>query len=186
MSKKLSKERDYFEWLCAKVPSDFGDRTYYKLLETLFEEDFTYSIDRDANRAIQGANLRKDYADDANLDEFWMAAEPCSVLEMMIALADISETRIMKDETQGDRTGRWFWDMVASMGLMGMDDVDFDEKTVRDKVHVMLDRKYRPNGKGGLFTIPDTKIDLRETEIWYQAMWYLAECLHQKPFQFEE
>jgi len=184
MSERLSKETEYFKWLCDKIPSDFGEKTYDKLLKALFKEDFTYSIDRDENRAIQGAGLRKDYANEANLDEYWMATEPCSVLEMMVALADIAETRIMKDDAQGDRTGRWFWDMIASMGLMGMNDKDFNDDLVHEKIQVMLNRKYRPNGKGGLFTIPDTKIDLRETEIWYQAMWYLAECLHQKPFQY--
>jgi len=181
----LYYDPEYFEWLCKKVPSDFGSRKYCKLLKTLYSEEFTYSMPMDENRAIQGASLRRDYADDRFLGDYYMATEPCNVLEMMIALASICEDRIMKDDDRGNRTGRWFWDMIASIGLLDMDDEHFDEQIVRDKIHTMLNRKYKSNGMGGLFTIPSTTIDLRSVDIWYQAQWYLAECLHQNPLQLK-
>ena len=33
--------------------------------------------------------------------------------------------------------------------------------------------EYQPNGKGGLFYIPDYQGDIRNLEIWYQMCWYL-------------
>jgi len=181
----LAKETGYLEWLCKKVPSDFGTRSYKKLLKKLFCEEFTYTMPMDENRAIQGASMRKEYADENCLGDYWMASEPCTVLEMMVSLADICEERIMKDDAQGNRTGRWFWDMIASIGLMDMDDECFDEGFVHRKIETMLKRKYHPDGRGGLFTIPNVRKDLRTVDIWYQAQWYLAECLHQRPLQLE-
>jgi hypothetical protein len=41
-----------------------------------------------------------------------------------------------------------------------------------------MDREYNPDGSnGGLFVLKNPRADLRETEIWYQAMWYLTEQL---------
>lgn len=42
---------------------------------------------------------------------------PCSVLEMIIALAIRLEEHIMDDPDIGNRTGQWFWDMIVSLGL---------------------------------------------------------------------
>lgn len=182
---RLQKETEYFEWLCSKVPSDFGDRTYKELLRQLYLEDFKYDCDMDQNRATQGTSLRQEYANEKVLDDYWMAEYPCSVLEMMIALAEICESRIMQDETKGNQTGRWFWDMVSNMGLMRMDDKHFDAKVAHKKIQDMLEKNYDPDGRGGLFMIPNLKMDIRKFDIWYQAMLYLSECLHQKPLQFK-
>ena len=97
---------------------------------------------------------------------------PCSVFEMMVALAQRCES-VMDDPKIGDRTGQWFWGMIASLGLNGMSDNHYDEKYVNDVVNRFLDREYEPNGKGGLFTIRNCEHDLRDVEIWYQLCWYL-------------
>ena len=101
------------------------------------------------------------------------ASESCSVLEMMIALAIRLEEHIMHDPDIGDRTAMWFWGMLDSMGLSEMDDSEFNLAYVEAVVQRFLDRDYRPDGKGGLFTIEECKYDLRKVEIWYQACWYL-------------
>ena len=67
----------------------------------------------------------------------------------------------------------WFWGMLDSMGLSEMDDSEFNLAYVEAVVQRFLDRDYRPDGKGGLFTIEECKYDLRKVEIWYQACWYL-------------
>lgn len=180
---ELAKQKDYLKWLCDKVPSDFGSRTYNKLLRYLFLHEFTYTMDMDENRAVQGASLRQEYAEEKCLDEYWMASYPCNILEMMVALARISEERTMRDEDYGNRTGKWFWDMIASIGLMDMDDVSYNDDVVQEKIDRLLKRDYGPNGQGGLFTIPSAAVDLRQVDIWYQAQWYFASCLHQKPLQ---
>ena len=63
--------------------------------------------------------------------------------------------------------------MVVSLGLGSMTDDNIDEEYVESVIERFLDRDYEPNGKGGLFTIPNCPYDLRDAEIWFQAMWYL-------------
>lgn len=94
---------------------------------------------------------------------------PCSVLEMIIALAIRLEEHIMDDPDIGNRTGQWFWDMIVSLGLGSMDDSKFDKAHAIDVIRRFLDRDYGRDGKGGLFTIEHCRYDMRDIEIWYQA-----------------
>ena len=98
---------------------------------------------------------------------------PCTILEMMVALAVRCENDYMDNANLGNRIGQWFWSMIVSLGLGSMSDVRYDEATVSRVLDRFLDRDYAPNGKGGLFTIRDCDRDLRDVEIWYQLCWYL-------------
>ena len=60
-----------------------------------------------------------------------------------------------------------------------MDDAHFDNIAVADILDRFMRREYLPSGLGGLFTISDTKHDMRDAEIWYQLMWYLNENLYE-------
>jgi hypothetical protein len=97
---------------------------------------------------------------------------PCSVLEMIAALSIRCE-HIMENQDLGNRTGQWFWDMLTNLGLISMDDTKFDRKHVGDAISRFLNREYKPNGEGGLFTVNHCGKDLRSIEIWYQACLYL-------------
>ena len=79
----------------------------------------------------------------------------------------------MDNPRKGNRTKQWFWGMINSLGLGGMDDSNFDKDYVAKVVNVFLERRYEPNGRGGLFTIRNCKDDLRDVEIWCQLCWYL-------------
>jgi hypothetical protein len=100
---------------------------------------------------------------------------PCSVLEMIIALAYRLEDQIMDDEKYGNRTAQWFWNMISSLGLALNYDDRFDLDMCEEVVDNFLNRKYRPDGFGGLFTLDNPPEDLRHVDIWTQAMWYLDE-----------
>lgn len=167
--------QEYFEWLYDLVGGVQGSRyvSYRKLLEFLHSVEFTYTISRDENRAKDGINLRYRFSlgYDGVLDI--LEGPPCSILEMMAALAIRCEETIMDDALIGDRTGQWFWNMIVSLGLGSMTDNNFDESYAEDVVKRFLERKYERNGKGGLFTVRDCKRDLRKVEIWYQLCWYL-------------
>jgi len=169
----------YFDWLCNLVGSAFPHRgfTYHKLLLCLFHIDFTYSIPLDENRANDGVNLRyhfgKDYDIDIHEIAYYLDNRPCSVLEMMVALAVRCEEAIMEDPKEGDRTGLWFWNMIINLELDSFDDSLFNEYQVRKIVDRFLNRQYEPSGKGGLFYVDDPYHDLRHINIWYQMMWYL-------------
>lgn len=171
---------EYFNWLykiaCGQRFS--GCVSYRKLLRYLHDVEFRYSIRRDRNRAEDGKDLRWRFANDQIYSDALEAAyaylnRPCSVLEMMVALAIRCEENIMDDVTFGDRTTQWFWEMIVNLGLGSMHDFDFDKDYVERVVERFLNRDYEPNGKGGLFIIRDCGRDLRNVEIWYQLCWYL-------------
>ena len=168
---------DYFEWLSDLVCEQrFSEKTSFRtLLIHLHETEFRYIIPKDANRASDGRDLRRRFIHERGYPEGTMVFldSPCSVLEMMVALAIRCEESIMDDPHVGDRTGHWFWGMITNMGLGSMFDSRYDEKIVEKTIQKVLDRKYEPNGRGGLFTVRNCDRDLREVEIWYQLCWYL-------------
>lgn len=168
---------EYFEWLYDYVCGDrYSEKlSYRKLLTLLHEIEFTYLMPNDENRAKNGINLRWIFSlkTGVNYDEVQKYIDgPCSVLEMLIALAMSCED-IMDDPLVGDRTGQWFWRMITNLGLGSMFDSRFDERFVEDVISKFLYREYEPNGKGGLFTIRGCDVDLRNVEIWHQLCWYL-------------
>lgn len=174
---------EYFEWMyqlvCNKL---YSKLSYRKLLCYLYNTDFVYIIGMDGNRAADGIDLRYRFAYEFDIDKPLIASyldtKPCSVLEMMIALSIRCEEHIMDDPDMGNRTGQWFWNMIVNLGLGSMNDLKFDKAYVDKVIDVFLNREYKPNGEGGLFTIPNRKNDLRTVEIWYQAMWYLDSMLN--------
>lgn len=172
----MIKERTdeaYFNWICFVVN---GGDSYRKLLRFLHSCDFSYTLPMDGNRADDGVDLRYRFGSLNGYSEAEIAAEldcrPCSVLEMMTALAVRCEEHIMSDPDIGDRTGKWFWAMVSNLGLIEMDDEHFDEAYCGCVIDRFLNRRYKPNGEGGLFRVKNGK-DMRGIEIWYQMCWYL-------------
>ena len=166
----------YFEWLCELIDSQRFSKhvAYDKLLAHLHNIEFTWRMSMDENRADDGVQLRRRfslYNGDVTLSDY--ITGPCSVLEMMVALAIRCEESIMDDTQMGDRAGQWFWGMVHSLGLSPMIDPKFDRQFVDDVIARFLNREYEPDGNGGLFTIRHCAHDLRTVEIWWQLSWYL-------------
>lgn len=166
----------YFTWLCDLVCGNrFSEHiSYKKLLMYLHNTEFRYLLSRDGNRAEDGKDLRYRFVCYNDLrDEIDCLDGPCSVLEMMVALAISCEEDIMDDPAIGDRTKQWFWGMITNLGLGSMTDDLYDRRYVKDVVETFLDRNYKPNGEGGLFTVRNCDCDLRTVEIWHQLCWYL-------------
>lgn len=173
---------EYFAWLsnlaCGNEHS--GGVSFKKLLRLLHDIDFDYIIPLDANRAEDGMTLRYRFAydyDGIEHAERYLSG-PCSVLEMMVALAIRCEEDVMEDTRYGDRTRQWFWGMIVSLGLGGMTDNKFDEDFIVSTIDQFLNRDYARDGKGGLFTIRGCRHDLRRVEIWTQMLWYLDRILY--------
>lgn len=173
-------EKRYFDWLYDLVCSDgyAGKLEYHELLFHLHHMDFVYLLPRDENRFIDGINLRYTFGAEYGIRQSRIEREldyrPCSVLEMLTALAIRCENEIMMDLDYGNRTWKWFWKMMTNMNLGGMTDDKYDEKYVDRIIERMLARKYEANGRGGLFTIANCKEDLRNIEIWAQMTRYLS------------
>ena len=172
----------YFDWLYSLMTCNRYSKaiSYKKLFTQLHSIEFRYSIRNDGNRAEDGVDLRyrfaitemRDVSEDIVLD---VLDGPCSVLEMMIALAIRCEEGFMDDSRFGDRTAQWFWRMISNLGLSGMRDNNFDKGKVDYAITRFLDHKYEPDGTGGLFIVRNCDRDLRKVEIWYQLCYYLNE-----------
>ena len=171
----------YFDWMYQLVVDDrYSNKSYRKLFCRLHDTEFTYTIPMDGNRAEDGVDLRYRFGREEGYDDRIIASflddRPCSVLEMMTALAIRCEEHLMDDPDVGNRTGQWFWDMLVSLGLGVMDDSQFDRYQVDRILERFLDRGYNRNGEGGLFTV-NNGLDMQKTEIWYQMNYYLSELI---------
>lgn len=169
-------EKEYFEWMSDIVCKNRYDHSisFRKLLSYLHNVEFKYNILNDSDRAHDGVNLRRRFALSA-VTEYDYTMDclegPCSVLEMMVALAIRCEETIMTNPQIGDRTAQWFWKMVVSLGLGSMTDDRFDECYVEETITRFLNRKYEPDGHGGLFIVKGK--DLRSVPIWTQMCYFL-------------
>ncbi len=167
---------DYFEWMYDLMCQGRFAKgiTYRQLFTFLHDTEFIYFVPYDENRAEDGIALRYRFCLFHNCEDLEYCLDgPCSVLEMMVALAIRCEERIMADPEKGDRTTQWFWNMINSLGLSSMTDYNFNEWLVNDVITRFLKREYDPDGKGGLFTIKRWNHDARDTEIWRQLLAYL-------------
>lgn len=169
-------EKRYFDWMYRLVIPESQDISYRRLLTYLNSVTFYPLLSMDENRVQDGEDLRYHFG----YEHRYLSSEigalldhrPCSVLEMMVALAVRMENG-MKNPTYGDRTHHWFCEMLTSLGLRDMTDENFDRVKASRIIRNFLERKYAANGKGGLFTVPSETRDMRNAEIWYQMNWYL-------------
>lgn len=173
--------RAYFDYLTRFVIPDDQNEPMKALkmdvLRRLHDIPFRYSIPLDANRVSDAINLRYRFGRELHIEQSIIASEidcrEASVLEVLIALAIRIELDVMDNEYT-DYTPKWFWIMIDNMELLDPD--DFDEQ-----VDVFLDRLYTKTGCGGPFRFnvdyiskhPDR--DMRTSELWDQAMWYITE-----------
>lgn len=169
-------ENKYFEWLYDYVCKGRVNKhiSYKKLFMLLHDIEFTFYVRNDVNRARDGVDLRYRFAmitDDERVMD--ILDGPCTVLEMIVALAIRCEATIMDDTRYGDRTSQWFWNMLSNLGIGYMTDDNFDREIAIKKIYDFIERRYDPDGKGGLFYIEGCKDDLRDVEIWSQLCWYL-------------
>ena len=171
---------DYYEWMCSLIEEGKPNRhSYEMLLRSMFSREFSYILPMDSNRYEDGIDLRYRFAYECDIPESMVSNNidytPCTIFEMMVALSLRCEEHIMNDPDVGDRTGQWFWEMIESLGLMEMYDSRFDLIKVDHILTNFMERKFSKNGKGGLFTVNNDKVDMRNEEIWYQMMWHLDE-----------
>jgi hypothetical protein len=169
-------KNEYFEWLYKYVCKGRVNNnvSYIKLFTLLHDIEFTFYVYNDVNRARDGVDLRYRFAmkiDDERVMD--ILDGPCSVLEMLIALSIRCEETIMDDTSYGDRTGQWFWNMLSNLDISYMNDSLYNKEEAVEKIYNFLEKRYDPDGKGGLFYIKGCKYDLREEEIWIQLLWYL-------------
>lgn len=184
----------YFNWLCSMVHiDDYCGMSWYVLAKILHNIEFYWTVSNDDNRAADGIRLRQTWLNmmESEANDLGVGISvpldaltgPCTVFEMMVALASRIESDIMQSDELGNRTSAWFWDMLYNL-LWDYDITVFRDNEITTKagaivrrlITKLLDRDYDFNGNGGLFPLgPNTDVDQREVEIWYQAQYWLVE-----------
>lgn len=169
---------DYFNWLVDTV-CDYrrhNKNSYRKLLSLLHTTEFTYLIPKDINREKDGIDLRYKFAYSTHRGNVADQLEgPCTVLEMLVALAIRWEIDFMDDPVEGDRTSVWFWDMLHNLNLDVFTNDNFNRGVILQKIEIFLNRRYGRSGEGNIFTLRRDNRDIRDVEIWYQLCWYINE-----------
>lgn len=167
--------QDYFDWLCGQV----RHHEHWLLLKALHDRDFVAMIDKDENRALDGIALREEYFETNPYYDTGALEGPCSILEMLIALARRIDFSTQNTEIGVNRTAEWFWEMVENLGLKEYSDEDYFDLdgmfNVSEALDVFLSRSYAPDGNGGLFPLKYPTVDQREVELWFQKELYLKE-----------
>jgi hypothetical protein len=145
----------------------------------LYTTEFVYVMPMDGNRYADGIDLRYRFGYENGIEAPIIAScldnNPCSIFEMMVALAFRCEEHITYNPGNGLMSGRWFWMFIKNLGLLDMSDTRFDEEYVNSVIWRFLDRQYEPDGEGGLICIKNCPYDMRSMEIWYQMQRYLSE-----------
>lgn len=182
MIENVEKVReDYFNWLY-----DFACRyrankytSYKKLMHMMYTTRFEYFLEKDYSRVLDGIDLRRRFVYDKNLPYsiIDLLDGPCSVLEMMLALA-IKIEDIMADPEYGDRTQQWFWIMMSNLGISMVTDDIFNQEEVYKILTNFMRREYSYDGRGGLFYIRHCDLDLSQEDIWSQMCAYLYSLNH--------
>ncbi len=170
-------ELEYFNWLKNLINPD--GLPYNCLLEDLYNTDFVVVKDDDNNRVTDGTDLRYIFCEQQGMtpqDAFFLLDDifrdkKCSVLEMMVAIANRMDESIMWNGTQ--RTHVWFFEMLNTMELLPYDDNNYESDMVQIIVQDMMQYNIQPDGRGGLFESPFEDVDMREHSIWYQMQIYI-------------
>ena len=104
------KRRSYYIWLLDYVGCNRAEKAKYsKLFREMMDREFEWRIFNDDSRMRDGLGLRLLYSDEnGGVWDSWLEQAPCTMLEMIVALAGRCEWDVMHDDDFGDRTRVWF------------------------------------------------------------------------------
>lgn len=150
----LSKE--YVNWLYKK----FGTPGYKEIFNKLGKIDYIYQMVLDASRADIAKQYRKYFSYETGVYPDDIADNSCSVLEVFCSIAEDMSTNSCAGSPQS-----FLREIFSNLHLTS--------SNCEAAIYKWLYRQYEPNGKGSIFYIPNTKVDLRNLTIWDQMVLYL-------------
>lgn len=172
--------KEYFVWLCSIVDVYKDEPNgYWNLMNILFEKEFTWLVPNDDNRIKDGLSMRCKFAECYyDIYEFGLSyMEPCSVLEVLVALAIRMDDMTIKPGEEKEIDNKFF-EMIDNLGLTMFNNSNLFEEdliVIDDILETFINRQYGTDGNGGLFPLVRTEQDQRTVEIWYQMNAYLME-----------
>lgn len=183
----IALEDLYFEWLLLQIDQDGVTEGVVHVCDLLHNCEFHRRVGNDINRAIDGANLRKEFLLEFNEADFnpnvtnSLLMQECSWLEMLIALA-----RKLDYIYEGGVNGR-FIELLTNMHLgpiasfnpdRSLGTSNYDYTFVRTTTSDIDNNRFQFNGKDGLFPLRKRPpVDQRTVEIWDQHSAYFGEKL---------
>lgn len=166
----------YFDWLCMLV-NEGTHRGYMELLSELHEFIFVPKMEMDANRGVDGLQLRVDFQKEHGPWGSSTNRGPCTFLEFLVGLC-----KRMSFLMNGEGTSyieHYFWRIIANLGLDRCNDVRWHIANgkffVEDAVYRINERLYSADGNGGLFPLTNPNCDQTKVEIWYQMQDWMME-----------
>ena len=166
---------EYYKWLCQKIYDPSYSEDFELTLRVLFDMDYIWSwrIPKDENRAVDGINLRDEFADICGVDYIPSESWGCTVLEMLIALSIKIEERINDLSYSVDNPAKWFWEFCYNLDIL-RDNADY----ISQQVNYWLNRQIGPKGEGSPFPIKyHHGTSMTKADIWLQINYYLSERL---------
>ena len=171
----MTNQENYISWLIRKIAGRDAKRgSYIKLMMHLYSRDFYSPIPLDENRSLDGISLRKKFDNEFGTNLYFeLRNKPCSILELMVSLAEKVEVNFFGTMNFDDGID-FFWTMIVNLSLDRMDDICYDEVYVNGVIDRFLSRNYGPNGEGSLFLyFGNCNFDICNAEIWVQLQQYL-------------
>lgn len=166
--------RQYSQFLINKIHGyEPAYMDYSRLILYLFDKPYKF-FGSDEDRYRDGIALRHSYAQasgDMNILE-WDAG--CTVLEMLVALANRLDSDIM-GRPDIDDTFYWFWIFIDNLRLRKYTDDRFDDYKVNRIIEDFLNKDIMYDGDGGLFPLKNPMRDQSELPVWMQLSDYLRE-----------
>lgn len=167
----------YFDWLYNIVCPELGGRASYRTVsEHMNHVIFDWSVPNDDNRSAEGKELRYEFLD---ANDVTLRGDETSFLEPDATLFEVIVALCRRADFQAERgVNNWFRIILENLGLLECSDdaVGPADAPKIDKVLLKLNsRRYRPNGRGGLFPLRSSSDDQRKVELWYQLAAYLTE-----------
>lgn len=175
----------YKDWLYFLAFEDEIERERYSLLLDNLSHTIYCSLNpRDTNRIYDAIDFRYRFGAELNIPREIIDRElkdhDVSVLEVMISLSFYCYENVSQYSLSCQMdTSSWFKDMLKSLGLFNMNDQNFNYDIFEERMKKFLKGDIYPNGRGGLFTVNNPTVDMRNLELWYQMNHYINEKINE-------
>lgn len=177
MSRRNNRQdlrEDYLHWLEPQLRDDTAaaGKTYWGLLNFMFDTPFTWVVEMDANRVVDGTDLRTEFAREVRVRPRTMESlGPGSFLEVLIGLS-----RHLAFNAGGESPG-WSWELLTNLELHRLSDpfTSPKQRKAEEIMRVAMERSYSPDGTGGFFPLAWPDGDQTQIELWYQMHAFIDE-----------
>lgn len=168
----LDLREDYLHWLEPQLRDDNDDKSYWGLINLMLDTEFTWSVNMDDNRLVDGLDVRVEFARETHRRLKAMdSLGPCSFLEVLIGLS-----RRLAFAAGGQAPG-WAWQLLSNLELHRLSDplTPPKQRKAQEIMRMAMERTYSPDGTGGFFPLAWPDEDQTQVELWYQMNAYIEE-----------